>query len=184
MRSNGVAEKFCTGDAEPFAKFRAWAGTVPLTLRNPLYHWTHLELKRYFGIDELLDERSAKSIWDRSEATFRTGELSTHKILRKFSVRAVCTSDDPCDHLSHHQSIAASQLGVRVYPPFRPDKALLVQQPDAFNPWTARLERASNISVTTLQNFPDALKQRHDFFHRHSGRLSDHGLPHCYATPA
>jgi glucuronate isomerase len=184
MRANGIAEEFCTGNAAPYEKFLAWARTVPFTLRNPLYHWTHLELKRFFGIDELLDEHSAKSIWDRCQKSFQRGEISTQKILCKFSVRATCTSDDPCDDLAAHQSIAASKLGCRVYPTFRPDKALLVHQPEAFNRWVSRLELAANISITSLQSFRDALQQRHDFFHRHGGRLSDHGLPHCYATPA
>ena len=113
MRANGIAEEFCTGNAAPYEKFLAWARTVPFTLRNPLYHWTHLELKRYFGIDELLDERSAKSIWDRCQESFQSGEISTQKILRKFSVRATCTSDDPCDDLAPHQSIAASTLALK-----------------------------------------------------------------------
>ena len=183
MRANAVAEKFCTGDASSYEKFAAWARTVPFTIRNPLYHWTHLELKRYFGIDDLLDEYSAKSIWDRCEKYFDAAELTTQNILRKFSVRAVCTSDDPCDDLSHHKAIAAAQLGFCVYPTFRPDKALLVNQPEAFNAWIARLERASNSSIHSLKNLLDALKQRHDFFHAHGARLSDHGIAYCFANP-
>src|SRR5262249_7461567 len=147
MRANGVAEQFCTGDAPAYEKFAAWARTVPFTIRNPLYHWTHLELKRYFGVDDLLDERSAKSIWDRCEKVFAAGGMRAQKILRKFSVRVVCTPDDPCDDLSHHRSLAAAEPGFRVYPTFRPDKALLVQQPETFNAWVMRLERASNVSI-------------------------------------
>jgi glucuronate isomerase len=183
MRANAVAEKFCTGDASSYEKFAAWARTVPFTIRNPLYHWTHLELKRYFGIDDLLDEYSAKTIWDRCEKYFDAAELTTQNILRKFSVRAVCTSDDPCDDLSHHKAIAAAQPGFGVYPTFRPDKALLVNQPEAFNAWIARLERASNSSIHSLKNLLDALKQRHDFFHAHGARLSDHGIAYCFANP-
>src|ERR1700680_4638651 len=114
MRANGVAEMFCTGPAEPFAKFRAWAATVPHTLRNPLYHWTHLELKRYFGIDQLLDERSAPRVWDRANTLLATPELSAHGILNKFHVTHLCTTDDPADDLSFHRAIQASSLQTRV----------------------------------------------------------------------
>jgi glucuronate isomerase len=183
MRANGVAEEFCTGNAAPYEKFAAWASSVPATIRNPLYHWTHLELQRYFGIDDLLDEGTAKSVWERANAALQNDKLSAQGILRKFSVRIVCTTDDPCEDLAHHQAVAAAQPGFRVYPTFRPDKALLVNQPEAFNAWIARLERASNIAVSSLQTFLDALKQRHDFFHAQGARLSDHGLPYCYANP-
>ena len=133
MRANGIPERYCTGDAPPFEKFMAWARTVPHTLRNPLYHWTHLELKRYFGIDELLDETTAPAIWERANALLATDELTARGILRKFQVRALCTTDDPTDDLAHHQAIAASDLETRVYPAFRPDKALQVHLPEAFN---------------------------------------------------
>jgi glucuronate isomerase len=183
MRANGIPESCCSGDAQPFEKFMAWARTVPFTLRNPLYHWTHLELKRYFGVNELLDERTAESIWNRANAKLQNDTLTTQGILRKFSVRVVCTSDDPCDDLSHHEAISASEPGFRVYPTFRPDRALQVHAPEAFNAWVDRLERASNVGISSLQDFLDALARRHDSFHRHGARLSDHGLPHCYATP-
>jgi glucuronate isomerase len=183
MRANGVAEAYCTGSAEPYEKFLAWARTVPFTLRNPLYHWTHLELRRYFGINELLNESSAKSVWDRASSLLQSNDLTARGILRRFDVRIVCTSDDPCDDLAAHQAIAAVPPGFRVLPTFRPDKALLVHQPEAFNAWLQQLERASNIAISSLRDFLDALKQRHDFFHQIGGRLSDHGLAHCYATP-
>lgn len=183
MRANGVSERYCTGDAAPYEKFLAWARTVPFTLRNPLYHWTHLELKRYFGINELLNEDTARSIWDRSNNLLTTGDFSTCGILKQFDVKIICTSDDPCNDLSHHRAINASATDFRVYPTFRPDSALLVNAPDAFNAWVARLEKASNIAISTLPNFLDGLKQRHNHFHACGGRLSDHGLPHCYATP-
>src|SRR5712692_4809513 len=105
MRANGVEERYCTGDAEPFEKFLAWARTVPYTLRNPLYHWTHLELKRYFGIDELLNEQSANAVWERANSLLATNDLTTGGILKKFRVRVVCTTDDPCDDLAHHKAI-------------------------------------------------------------------------------
>jgi glucuronate isomerase len=183
MRSNGVNERYCTGTAEPYEKFLAWARTVPFTLRNPLYHWTHLELKRYFGTGELLDEKSAPSVWERANGMLRNGDLTTQGILRKFRVRAVCSSDDPCDDLADHRAINSSEAGFRVYPTFRPDSALQVENTSLFNEWVNRLEAASNSDIGSLNDFLDALKQRHDFFHAQGGRLSDHGLMHCYAQP-
>jgi glucuronate isomerase len=187
MRANGVAETYCTGNAPSYEKFLAWAGTVPFTLRNPLYHWTHLELKRYFGIDQLLDPHSAKSVWERANSLLCGGDLTARAILRKFRVRLVCTTDDPCDDLSQHEAINASQedseSGFRVYPTFRPDRALRVDAAEEFNLWIARLEEASNTDIRSLQHFLDALKQRHDHFHARGARLSDHGLAHCYTTP-
>src|SRR5689334_18374579 len=173
MRANGVGEEYCTGNASPRDKFLAWARTVPNTLRNPLYHWTHLELKRYFGIDELLDESSAPRIWEQANAALAGEDLRAHGILRKFQVKAVCTTDDPTDDLSCHKAIAASGLATRVFPTFRPDKALNVHQPDLFVPWVERLEAASNTSIGKLTEFTDALHKRHDFFHQMGGRLSD-----------
>ena len=182
MRANGVEERSCTGDASPFEKFRAWAATVPHTLRNPLYHWTHLELKRYFGIDELLDENSARRIWERANAMLATDEMRAHGILKKFGVTALCTTDDPAGDLSCHRAIRASGLTTRVLPAFRPDRALNVQSPDAFNAWVDRLAAAANVDIGSLQGLADALRRRHDDFHAMGARLSDHGLNHCYAN--
>ena len=181
MRANGVAERFCTGKAEPFEKFRAWAATVPHTLRNPLYHWTHLELKRYFGIAELLDEASAKRIWNRANEQLATPELSAQGILKKFQVTALCTTDDPADDLKHHRAMAASGMTTRVLPAFRPDKALAVNQPEHFKPWLGRLAKASDIDIGSFSAFLKALASRHDYFHAHGSRLSDHGINHCFA---
>ncbi len=181
MRANGVAERFCTGDAPPFDKFMAWARTVPHTLRNPLYHWTHLELKRYFGIEELLDERSARAVWDCANFLLAADDLRAQGILRKFRVAALCTTDDPTDDLAAHRGLAKSSPATRVYPAFRPDKALGVDQPQLFNPWVDRLAAASNTQIGTLSDFLGALRQRHEYFHRLGCRLSDHGLNHCYA---
>jgi len=181
MRSNGVAERFCTGDAEPFAKFQAWAATVPHTLRNPLYHWTHLELKRYFGIDELLDESTAKRVWNQANEQLATPALATQGILKKFNVTALCTTDEPTDDLRYHEALAASNGATKVYPAYRPDKALMVHQPEGFNAWVDKLEVASNVDINNLNNFLKALKLRHTFFHEHGCRLSDHGLNHCSA---
>jgi glucuronate isomerase len=182
MRSNGVAERFCTGDADPFAKFQAWAATVPHTLRNPLYHWTHLELLRYFGIDKLLDEASAISIWKEANRQLATPELTTQGILKKFNVKVVCTTDDPADDLGHHKAIRAGDLETRVLPTFRPDKALTVHQPDQFNPWVDRLSKVSDIGIESFSEFLDALRARHDYFHAQGCRLSDHGMAQCYSA--
>ncbi len=181
MRANGIDERYCTGNATPFEKFVAWARTVPMTVRNPLYHWTHLELLRYFDIDVLLEEVTAKRIWEWANKKLATDELSAQGILRKFSVRAVCTTDDPASDLCHHQAIAASGLETKVFPTFRPDKSMAVHQPEAFQAWIAQLEAVSNRAVGNLQSFVDALKSRHDFFHEMGGRLSDHGVNHVFA---
>ncbi len=183
MRANGIPERCCTGDASPQEKFLAWAHTVPFCLRNPLYHWTHLELKRYFGINERLNGDNAKSVWDCANSMLRSSELSAQGILRKFQVRVVCTSDDPCEDLGAHRKVNASQNDFRVYPTFRPDKALATQDPVAFNAWTAQLEAASKLSIVAFPNLLDALKKRHDYFHAMGGRISDHGLTYCYAAP-
>jgi glucuronate isomerase len=183
MRANGVAEEYCTGNAPAYEKFLAWARTVPVALRNPLYHWTHLELKRYFGIAELLNENNAASVWTRANHLLQSDDFSARVILRKFRVQVACTTDDPCDDLSAHRAIAASEKSFRVLPAFRPDKAFRVNVPREFNAWVSRLEAASNIAIISLQSFEDALRRRHDFFHDHGGRLSDHGLDRCFATP-
>ena len=183
MRANGILERYCTGDASPKEKFLAWARTVPFTLRNPLYQWTHLELKRYFEIDELLDERSAEAIWERANSILSNGDLTARGILRKFNVRVLCTSDDPCDSLQDHQTVNNGDCEFRMYPTFRPDRSLRVAEPDAFNPWVERLHAASNIDISDLPSFLRALELRHKYFHENGCRLSDHGLPYCYANP-
>jgi glucuronate isomerase len=181
LRANGIAEKYCTGNATPQEKFNAWAKTVPYTLRNPLYHWTHLELKRYFGINDLLDESSANYIWDQANALLASKDFTARAIVRKFNIQVVCTTDDPCDDLAYHQAIVESEDSFRVYPAFRPDRALLVHTPDVWNTWVGQLSQASNINIAKFQDFLDALKRRHDFFHQLGGRLSDHGLNYCHA---
>jgi len=183
MRANGVAERYCTGDATPYEKFLAWARTVPLAVRNPLYHWTHLELKRYFGIDDLLDESTAQAVWNQANAQLAGPGLTARAILRKFRVRVVCTTNDPCDDLADHQRLNSSEEHFRVYPTFRPDEALGVDRPERFNAWVSRLERASKADIGSFSLFLEILKQRHDFFHSQGARLSDHGLQRCYASP-
>ncbi|HXC42058.1 MAG TPA: glucuronate isomerase [Candidatus Dormibacteraeota bacterium] len=183
MRANGIAERYCTGDASPKEKFLAWARTVPYTLRNPLYQWTHLELKRYFEIDELLDERSAEAIWERANSILSNGDLTARGILKKFKVRVLCTSDDPCDSLQHHHKVNNGDCKFRMYPTFRPDRALRVSEPDSFNPWVESLQATSNTAISDLASFLHALELRHKYFHESGCRLSDHGLPYCYANP-
>jgi len=179
MRSNGVAETYCTGDAEPIEKFKAWAGTVPHTLRNPLYHWTHLELARYFEIHDLLSESTADAIWQRAGEQLQGESLTTHGILERFDVRVVCTTDDPVDDLRHHQKIATSGLSTQVLPAWRPDKAFAVDTPESFNGWVQRLEAATGSQIGSFEAFLVALEARLDFFHQQGCRLSDHGLSQC-----
>ncbi len=182
MRANGIPESHCTGDAAPAAKFDAFAATVPNTLRNPLYHWTHLELARYFGIEDLLNEANARSVWDRANAQLDSDDLSVWGILRKFNVAAVCTTDDPADDLRWHEAIAKSDCPAKVFPTFRPDGAFRVNQPDLFLPWLEKLFETSGISIDSFAAFLTALRQRHDDFHAIGCRLSDHGLNRCFAN--
>lgn len=183
MRANGVAERYCTGrDVSPWEKFQAWARTVPHTLRNPLFHWTHLELVRYFGIEEFLDETTAGEIWERANALLATDALRVWGILEKFQVRALCTTDDPVDDLRFHQQLRDSSLATKVFPAFRPDKALRVDDPAAWNSWVDRLGAVTNTDIRGLSEMLDALRARHDFFHSLGGRLSDHGLNTAFAA--
>ena len=181
MRSNGVAEKFITGDAPPEQKFHAWAQTVPQTLRNPLYHWTHLELKRYFGIADLLSEKTAAKIWRQANEKLATPALAAQGILKQFKVKVVCTTDDPVDTLEHHRAFAKQGHPAKLLPAFRPDKALRVDSPASFNYWVEQLAAAANVDINGLGAFSRALEQRHDHFHAQGCRLSDHGLNHCFA---
>jgi glucuronate isomerase len=181
MRTDGVDERFCTGKASDWEKFEAWAHTVPKTLRNPLYHWTHLELARYFGItDRLLNGETAKSIWNDCNA--QLPELSTQTILKKMNVRVVCTTDDPTDSLEHHISLAKqTEFGVKVFPTFRPDKMLLIENAENWNSYLDKLSAASNIEIRTHNDALAALRNRHDFFARHGCRLSDSGIETMFA---
>lgn len=181
MRANGIPERFCTGDASPREKFLAWASTAPRLVRNPLYHWTHLELKRYFGIDTLLDAASAPAIWDRANEQLSEERLSVSGILRMHGVKALCTTDDPVSDLADHRRIAEADAGPGVFPTFRPDKAIFVSEPVPWNAWVERLEQSAQTSISTLDDFLGALRLRHDRFHAAGCRLSDHGLDRCYA---
>jgi glucuronate isomerase len=177
MRSNGVPEDLVTGNkTSDFDKFMAWAKTVPYTIRNPLYHWSHLELRRYFGINEIINEKSAQKIWDTANEKLKTPQLTTHGILTNFRVNVVCTTDDPVDDLAHHIAIKKTKLETKVYPTFRPDKALGVNNATGFNAWIDQLAARSNTDIRDLASFLSALKNRHDFFHSLGARVSDHGM--------
>jgi len=184
MRANGIAERLITGDASDFEKFQAWAATVPNTLRNPLYHWTHLELKRYFGVSgKLLNPETAEEIYTGCSARLREGDFSTRRILERMNVKVVCTTDDPTDTLEHHLRLKADRtFPVKVLPAFRPDKALGVESPKDFNKWVGRLEASAGLAVNSFDSFLEAIRRRHDFFHQAGCRLSDHGIEHPFAV--
>ena len=165
----------------PLRKIPGLGTHVPYTLRNPLYHWTHLELKRYFGIDVLLDETSARKIWDR--ANEQLSDLPARSILKKFCVQALCTTDDPADSLQYHERIETSGFSVKIFPAFRPDKALRVEDAKAFNEWLAKLSVTANFEISSFTELLEALQKRHDDFHQHGCRLSDHGLDFCFVEP-
>lgn len=181
MRTNGVGEKFCTGNAGDWEKFEKWAETVPHTLRNPLYHWTHLELKRFFGVDKLLDPSTAREIWEECNARLNTPGYSVRNIIRMANVHTICTTDDPVDNLEHHRQIKESGFEVNVFPAWRPDKAMMVEDPAFFNHYTDQLAGAAGTDISTFSGFMDALEKRHQFFHENGCRLSDHGLETAYA---
>jgi glucuronate isomerase len=183
MRTNGVQERFCTGDATPREKFQAWAETVPHTLRNPLYHWTHLELKAYFGVNELLNEKSAEKIWKQTNKLLP--KRRTQDLITMSKVAVICTTDDPADSLELHAKIRASKLKTRVYPAFRPDKALAVGHPAAFNAWLDKLAATAGVAngIKSFDDLLSALKKRHDDFHAAGCRLSDHGLETALSEP-
>ncbi|MEL7342455.1 MAG: glucuronate isomerase, partial [Bacteroidota bacterium] len=182
MRTHGVAERFCTGDASPQEKFERWAKTVPYTIRNPLYHWTHLELRRYFEQEALLSGENAEQIYEDCTAQLQQEEFRVHGLLKKMQVELICTTDDPLDSLEYHRGIQQSDLTLKVIPAFRPDKCLAVDEPVSFN---AYLDRLGEMTYSNLDHFLDllnALQQRIDYFHHYGCRLSDHGLNHMYAA--
>lgn len=183
LRSNGVDERLITGDASPEEKYRAWAATMPYCLRNPLYVWSHLELRRYFDIDCLLDENTADEVWERANATLESGALDAHAILKKMNVETVCTTDDPADPLTWHRQIADQGLETRVYPTFRPDKSFGVDVPEVYNAWCDKLAETSGREINSAHSLVEALDARHSEFHALGARLSDHGLSQCFASP-
>ena len=181
MRTNGVAERYCTGDASDWEKFEKWAETVPYTMRNPLYHWTHLELKTAFGVDKLLNPSSAREIYDHCSALLQQPEYSARGLMRRYNVEVVCTTDDPIDSLEHHIKCREDGFECKVLPTWRPDKAMAVESPSAFKTYIDRLAEVSGVEIRSFQTLLDALQVRHRFFESVGCRLSDHGIEEFYA---
>jgi glucuronate isomerase len=180
MRTLGIAEKYITGDASDQEKFSKWAGAVPYTLRNPLYHWTHLELKAYFGINQVLNESNGDEIYHQCTELLQTPGYSTRQLLRKMNVEVVCTTDDPADTLEHHKKIKADGVATKILPTFRPDKAFAIENPAAYTSYLEKLSSASQINITSFDSLLAALENRIEFFHETGCRLSDHGLESLY----
>ncbi|MCD8289259.1 MAG: glucuronate isomerase [Prevotella sp.] len=176
MRANGVPEKYITGDADDWSKFQKWAETVPYTLRNPLYHWTHLELKTAFGITELLTPASARRIFDRCNELLQSEGYSARGLMRHYNVEAVCTTDDPCDTLEYHRQVKTDGFEIKMLPAWRPDKAMAVEDVAAYNAYIDRLAEVADTEISTLDSLLDALKTRHDYFADNGCSVADHGL--------
>lgn len=182
MRANGIPEKYCTGNASDAEKFAQWAATVPYTLRNPLYHWTHLELQRYFDVYELLSPATQETIYASCTEKLRSPEYSVQQLLQRMKVELLCTTDDPTDSLEYHQQIAKQGGAIKVLPAFRPDKAMQADDPVVFNQYLSKLEACTNFNISNYDQYLMALKQRHDFFSTMGCSVSDHGLEQIYAA--
>jgi len=181
MRSNGVDERFCTGNASDREKFDQFAATMPYLLRNPIYHWSHLELKRFFAVDDLLSPATADKIWALSTEQLNNG-LSARKLMQQSNVHVVCTTDDPADSLDAHREVAAdTTFKIQMLPTWRPDKAMGVENTPNYNTYLERLAASAEMEIDTYSDLILALRKRHDFFHASGCRLSDHGLDRCYA---
>lgn len=183
MRANGVSEDYLTGGKySSWETFEKWAETVPYTLRNPLYHWTHLELSRVFGIDKLLSPKTAREIFEECNAKLATEEFRGQALIRKFNVKVVCTTDDPADDLRWHKMIAEHPFGTKVVPAWRPDKAMAIEDPKSYKEYLAKLGEAAGMEIDSYTDLIEALQKRHDFFAANGCRLSDHGLENFYAA--
>lgn len=182
MRSNGIDEKYCTGSVSYWEKFEKWAETVPYVIGNPLYHWTHLELKRYFDIDMLLNQETAREIYDKATALLQTPEFSVRNLLRRMKVEVVCTTDDPIDTLEHHLLLQGC-FEIKVLPTWRPDKVLRADDNSALKQYLVQLEKVSGVRILNFASLIQALDLRHDFFHKAGCKLSDHGLDRFYFEP-
>lgn len=182
MRTNGVDERFCTGkDTSDWEKFEKWAETVPHTMRNPLYHWTHLELKTAFGIEKLLSPKTAREIYEECTAKLQTPQFSARNLMRHYKVEAVCTTDDPIDTLEHHIKTRQDGFEVKMLPTWRPDKAMAVENSANFRDYVEQLAKISEISISTFDDMILALRKRQDFFNEQGCKLSDHGIEEFYA---
>lgn len=181
LRTNGVAEKFITGDASDWDKFQKWAETMPYCMRNPLYHWTHLELKTCFGIDKVLNPQTAREIYDECNEKLASPEFSARNLMLHYNVEAVCTTDDPVDSLEYHNQIRESGFKVKVLPTWRPDMAMTVENPAAYREYIDKLAKVSGVSINCFDDIVKALLVRHKYFEEQGCRLSDHGMEEFYA---
>lgn len=183
MRGNGVSEDYLTGGKyDSWETFQKWAETVPFTMRNPLYHWTHLELSRVFGIDKLLSPKTAREIFEECNAKLATEEFRGQALIRKFNVETVCTTDDPADDLRWHKMILENPFGTKVIPAWRPDKAMAIEDPASYIKYIEQLGEAAGMEIKTYSDLQNALQKRHDFFASMGCKLSDHGLENFYAA--
>lgn len=182
LRANGVDEKYITGDASDWEKFEKWAETIPYTMRNPMYHWTHLELKRVFDIDALLKPESAREIFDTANVMLARPEFSARGLMRRFGVEVVCTTDDPVDSLECHEQIRKSGFEIKVLPTWRPDKSMAVENGVNFRAYIARLEKVVGRKLTTMDDYVAAIKERHDFFESRGCKLADHGIEQFFSS--
>lgn len=181
MRTNGIHESYCTGDKTDLEKFEQWAATVPYTMRNPLYHWTHMELQRYFNVTEQLSPANAKAVYEHCSAMLQTKEFSVRNLLRKMKVKLVCTTDDPVDSLEYHKAMQDEGADIKMVPAFRPDMAMNVGNTEMFLQYVRKVEAASGMQVHAFDDYLKALKSRHDFFAQMGCKVSDHGLEEIYA---
>lgn len=181
MRGNGVGEEYITGSADSYAKFEKWAETVPYLMRNPLYHWTHLELARVFEISDILNPSSARRIYDECTEMLQSPEFRGQELMKKFNVEVVCTTDDPVDSLEWHRQIKEKPFGVKVLPTWRPDKALAVETPEVYSAYMERLSEVSGVQIDDYEDLLKALKIRQDYFEEMGCRVSDHGMDTFYA---
>lgn len=182
MRTNGISEKYCTGDASDWEKFEKWAETVPYTMRNPLYHWTHMELKSAFGVDKILKPETAREIYEECTEKLRQPDYSARGLMRHYNVEVVCTTDDPIDSLEHHIALRDEGFGIKVLPTWRPDMAAAVENPTRYIEYIEKLSEVSGVTITRFSHLIEALRIRHDFFEEVGCRLSDHGTEEFYAA--
>ncbi|MCF8362023.1 MAG: glucuronate isomerase [Prolixibacteraceae bacterium] len=181
MRANGIDEKFITGKGSDIEKFDKWAETVPYTLRNPLYHWTHMELQRYFDINDVLNPSTAKPIFEKTESMLQQPEFSVQSLLKKVKVDTLCTTDDPSDDLKYHIQLANDKPGFKTLPTWRPDKAMNADDAATYNQYLDKLGKSADVDIKTVDDLINALQKRHDFFNENGCRISDHGVEEIYA---
>ena len=176
MRSNGITEKFCTGNATDYEKFEKWTETIPMAIRNPLHHWTHLELQRYFNIDTVLSPKTSKKIYSQCSALLQSPEFSVKNLLLKMNVKVICTTDDPIDSLEYHKKIKDEGYEVKVIPTFRPDKAMAVENTTQYIDYISKLIETTGIEIKNFSSLIQALDVRHKYFHDKGCRVADHGI--------